>query len=149
MSRLPVAPNVILPAARAAGFEPHPDRQTYTDRMLIPMRRALPPGQTRDNVPNGMTFEPAPAWAAILVRRLSSLVFETTPYEELCALTKRLLSSEQRGLAALVVIGALAGGDANGRDDYKRRPELHDEDEDRSLGMFSAATLVKRLDALP
>ncbi len=140
--RLPIAPAFIIPAARASGYHPTPpDRQTYVDDVIIPMRRHLPPGQTRDGRPNGLTFEPAPGWAATLVDQLATLVLDDSQdYAELLRLTRRLLETEERALAALTVIESTC----------KREKDVDGEpDGFRRLGVFSAAVLMKKLDALP
>lgn len=147
--RLPIAPNVIIPASRAAGHHPTPpDRQTYVDAVIIPMRRVRTPEEGLRHERSGRyPFDPAPAWAATLVDQLASLVLrDSQDYAELLRVTRRLCETEERARAALSVIETLC---ARSPISETERDNGEDDAVFRALGVFGAATLLKRLDALP
>lgn len=112
-----------IPIGSAVAGSLYDDRQRYVDALLVPMRRkrdVFVEGYRREGS-GSYDFDPAPAWAAVLVDRLARRLLGRIGDELLRDLTLYLLAEERRALVAHVVIGAVLAENKN----WDKRLPLH------------------------
>lgn len=125
-----------IPFGSSVAGSLYPERQAYVDATLIPMRRkrdVFCEGYRREGS-GSYDFDPAPAWAAVLVDRLARRLLGRVPDTLLRDLTAHLLGSERRALAALVVIDGTVHQNKNW---------------DKRLPLQAVRVLAERLALLP